>query len=990
MISIFRKDQNGEREIFKTPINEGCNASGKLMESCSINLKFSTETPIEFKVGDYVDLSRHTYTDDDETIKFPAFVKMKYVLKESQYPTFNQTTGGYDYDLKFVAFYEAWGNMVYKFAIGIRGQETKWSYTGTIREHLAIFLKNIKVYAENGNHIFKDFLDEQKQRLGITSDGYDGLNEENVFYVEDGKKDLSGVTTTTPSYIDDRHVFLSFDGTKMSDVFKTLCSEENFDCDFWYDPVARIFKFGRCEDGSELDLNPLGDSPNCQMSAASASGDFANRLFCYGSEKNLTARYRRDMEFEVRSITYNGNEYEKTWWDYDYVDEFDVKDYCKIFADTRNPIGEYVLKNSKKELPFSKMLFNDYANTDESIKPLEELGVIGAGNVVRYNFISQNFTFNSGNNSTIDIEFNLSVAIDAALQKSNDNNESIAFYITFFVERTIGREFADDPESKEDELIPYPRVCRTLYFVANKEANGIGSVVDKTPIRKEYSNIRKDVIRANVKKDDVSIRENNILDNKIELVQKNSLSYYGKETFVMGSGKKIEDPVNEQYTWSITIETGVLSNLVDYYNRPSGGADVIKVEKGVYYLSAQLGIPQRKGTCDLIIDGETYKDAVVVNARHESGGRGLDEWLCLKKEFSNIKDKIVKGTKFRLGNILSGRLPIDFFSQETKGNEYAVSVLNRNLLLPERFYLKYNQHEEDGLMVYDDIEYSMNGGEGFKEYNNEYIDIYDNSIPSEIVEKTQLKDDIFPKMGDAQNNGEKVLQVGLDKIVKDDDTAYEVGKTHYQYAFNTLWHFSQDALLPEKDLRVRFTSGAMNGMEFDVNFYDYESSYKCEEDGTVLYNDKTKGQHYLISPNEDYGVELPNDVIFPKAEDRFILIGFDPTALDGNDGMVENAEVQLLDYAVKMANQIRNNTATYTATLFVDEYTSLDDYYIGRKAKVVDMSNLTKRTSRVIGYNICLDIPYDHPQFTIGQSVEYSRLRSIENYAGTKSDGRLN
>lgn len=976
MITIYRQTENGRIGVFTTPINEGCKASGKLGESQTMNLKFSVEKPIGFKIGDYVDLSTleaGEYDGEYYDYRIPSFVKMKYAIKDNQYPTYNQTTGGYDYDLKLFSFYEAWGNMVYKFTIGISGKETKWSYTGTIREHLAIFLENIK--ANKDNHLFGDFLKEQAARVlkknpeYVTEEDFKYLNEYNVFYIEDGKQDLSGmVSGNTPSYIEDRHVFLSFDGTKMNEVFKTLCSEENFDCDFWYDPVKKILCFGRCESGEIVELDSTSEEPECAITTSGASGEYANRLICYGSEKNLTARYRRDLTFRIDKTFPILNFSEDVY----PVSGFKYIDYCACFMDSVSPLDIKMFKRGKRQQISSVEMMRDEKKLNgESFTRAEDSYLVLTSTVGMFTLAKGNYNINTYAGKAIDLAVN--TFLDVELQHPNQREEESFPINAYFVRISVTRH--DKHGSNADE-----RLELMLYYNVLEDAE-----------KKKYINLQE--IKQYTKLDNSKeIREDcrekgdNVLylsfDPKKFPLKKELCKDALFESLLQFEG------VEYEATMICSVEVGVITQGISAF-KAYGNAN----------MTASANIPETMlaAECDLIIDGVTYNDAIVINANNASSIEGKQR-LWLKSEFSEIKDKIVNGTEFRIDDILFGKIPVSYFSKEKDGDVFVNSVLNRNLMLPETYYLLYTKSVENGYVEYGDIKYAIkpeDGWEekGWKECHDTYIDVYDDISPSEYVEKTFVNDKIFPMMGDEAHNGKEVLDVGVHKIVKDEDTAYEIGRTHYQYAFNTTFKFTNDALLDGKDLRVRFTSGSMNGMEFDVQYYDVTKSGLDLEGREPLYNEINMYECFVIINNEDYGVELPNGVIYPNSrgeKDRFILIGFDPTALDDDEGMVAKAEERLLADAVKRANQIRNNTATYTATLYANENTDIDRFYIGKRVKVTDTATNTRRTSRVLGYDIFLDIPYDHPSFTIGQSAEYSRLRSIENYAGTKSDGKLN
>ena len=91
MIDI--KDISGNIRL-STPISEGSKRKFQLMSYDYITLKFSLAEPVYFQLGDYI---------DDENIGL-------FELVDLYKPTYNTTTGGYDYELKLDAYYWKWKN----------------------------------------------------------------------------------------------------------------------------------------------------------------------------------------------------------------------------------------------------------------------------------------------------------------------------------------------------------------------------------------------------------------------------------------------------------------------------------------------------------------------------------------------------------------------------------------------------------------------------------------------------------------------------------------------------------------------------------------------------------------------------------------------------------------------------------------------------------------------------------------------------------------
>ena len=126
-----------------------------------------------------------------------------------------------------------------------------------------------------------------------------------------------------------------------------------------------------------------------------------------------------------------------------------------------------------------------------------------------------------------------------------------------------------------------------------------------------------------------------------------------------------------------------------------------------------------------------------------------------------------------------------------------------------------------------------------EKYPNGYIDIREGLTESEILVKTLVFDDIYPRssltisdvkvrlMWRLDDNSEKV-QIGTDS---------EGNPVYDQYA---IWYFkipelsfSKDMLIEGKALSVHFNSGALNGREFELTYHDTAKEVTTS-DGTSI------------------------------------------------------------------------------------------------------------------------------------------------------------
>lgn len=171
-------------------------------------------------------------------------------------------------------------------------------------------------------------------------------------------------------------------------------------------------------------------------------------------------------------------------------------------------------------------------------------------------------------------------------------------------------------------------------------------------------------------------------------------------------------------------------------------------------------------------------------------------------------------------------------------------------------------------------------------------------------------------------------------------------------------------------LGIKFTSGALMGMEFDVSFKIID-----------------KENFFEIVANDTYGRTLPDSVMCPKEGDRFFLFNWDATKLTDTD-LIPTAQLSLFDRAKQYYQKTMISNSNFTCTMDGDKFYNdgIYDYHpLGEQVKLindmfaqVDSDGKHYRNSRIIGMEIPLDIPYDHPQYTVGEKAATSRLGKLE------------
>lgn len=201
------------------------------MSSDYVRLVFSTDKKINIRIGDHI-----------TTKEWGTFY-----ITEQQRPTYNKSTGGFDYDLQFKAPYYLWNNRLYKYDPKNKRNEASWSLTDNLENHMAVFLRNLSYYGWT---------------YTVDSASY-GLEEAQ------------------------RTVYISFQNKYLLDGLSQIA--EAFNVEYWI--TDNIIHFGKVESGTAVDFN-LGDNVE-EMTAENSESDGITRYYAFGSTQNIPSGYRK-------------------------------------------------------------------------------------------------------------------------------------------------------------------------------------------------------------------------------------------------------------------------------------------------------------------------------------------------------------------------------------------------------------------------------------------------------------------------------------------------------------------------------------------------------------------------------------------------------------------------------------------------------------------------------------------------------------------------
>lgn len=258
-----------------------------------------------------------------------------------------------------------------------------------------------------------------------------------------------------------------------------------------------------------------------------------------------------------------------------------------------------------------------------------------------------------------------------------------------------------------------------------------------------------------------------------------------------------------------------------------------------------------------------------------------------------------------------------------------------------------------------------------------YIDAYEGMSEEEAIEEVVVIEDIYPKTDGTITS----VETYQDTVENEDGTT--TTETFYRFKDGGI-NFSKEYILEGEELRMKFESGSLNGMEFGVMFNPNGAAEKLS-DGSW----NPEAQLFEVVVNEDYGRKLPDDVLNPKVGDKYVLLNWDSTKI-ADLGLVSKAEKELLEEGKKISEKRKIDPSTYTCKMMPDYMYGLDDngnqdslfakhYSLGDKVRLIHPAYFENgRESRIIGIEYLLDFPYDNPIYTVGETSAYSRIGELE------------
>ena len=255
----------------------------------------------------------------------------------------------------------------------------------------------------------------------------------------------------------------------------------------------------------------------------------------------------------------------------------------------------------------------------------------------------------------------------------------------------------------------------------------------------------------------------------------------------------------------------------------------------------------------------------------------------------------------------------------------------------------------------------------------------DGITEEQAVEGVLILDNVYPRTQCRVGGVSTYTSKGTDAEGNETtETFYRVSDTS-----GFIDSITNDMRIDGDSFHIRFTSGQLNGMEFECN---------------LIANDQRIGKCFEIIANEEYGIKLPREGFCPSAAnggDEYIIFGWDATKI-ANTNLIRSAEQELVTEGNKYLAKSQVDPSEYTCTMISKKMQDIGmpvkygqegnesyvpiPYDLGDKVQLANPALFgSSRSSRIIGYEIKLDIPADSPQFIVGESLRYSRTGALEN-----------
>lgn len=843
-----------------------------------------------------------------------------YFITEPSLPTYNTETEGYDYSQEMKAYYMLWQNHFMRYSPKTSGSEVSWSLTTTIETHAQVFVDNVNAI-----------------------DSYKGAKY--TFVID-------------KTNVKEGSVLISYNATGMIDALNMIA--QAFECEWWI--IGSVIYFGRCENGTEMDFDL---SKNCtNMKASKSSDSFANRIVAFGGTRNITPRYRKKLEFTITDvISYGGKSYaydsERPLMGTFFPKNERSMDMATISSETYDSVYTKDLGEISQTVSFAA-----FGMGFKTIFDLSKMGIVislkdSAGNDADMSSSSYSLVAEVGYKSG---DTFIPIGSSAAMtgKMSNDKvypgvvtgKSSVSSAETCYVRIKV------KPSIKSESAISKLRISWSG-SITSAYANMFkvfSNVVDLGEGTGEFSVYRT---CDSFLKTDIGIPSSggtmDFSDLKVTAKTTDAsgtemaVNMESYETVASLCGLKSTVDGNVQALSEEVISKCSLTGLIGKEGKTGLGnfdvtADALKSYTSVWlelhvYPYYTHTVPttfsvKYEGTVKFVPD-----PAHITTTMASAGSTSAVEIVKFQEKLMIVNGAALSsGTVLTFPTIIAGRVPASYFKSANSQDVISDGIVSSRLMLPD----------EDG---------------------KRFIQSDTTLLESQIVEKVLTYDKIFPKM---KYTVSEVTSTVKHKIVDN----LETSETYTEYTIVCAGlEFSEEYIIGDS-LEVIFQTGKLAGLS-------YKSKYNSSEDPTI----GAPSNSFTVIFDSDSS--LPNTKLRPEVGNEVIISGVDTSFFDvtGQKSVVVKAEEELYAQTVKDAEKILINNGTFECTMKSERMVADENfpYVIGQKVSLVNRTFFKsgKRSSRIIGFEFDLAQPCDNPIYTVGESIQYTRIGELESKVDT-------
>lgn len=917
--------------ILEVPITLACRRKYHLMQEDSITLVFSLEHPFPFRVGDYI-------TDE----LFGTFR-----LREKQMPVFNRSTGGWDYTLRFDKEYWLWENHIFMLAAPKENRETRiddYSDDDELNkegENNQMLIIEPYVNTTNMSYVRR----ESKWSLTAPLKDHAEMVICNLLSINInlfGRLTKVRIHSSAEKAAEVR--FLSYDGIGICSALTMMANE--YECEWWvtYEKDGNvnyvIVHFGKCEyPGEPLEFQSAHNVEN--MTINRDLTNYANRLYIFGGTRNIPDTYRRRLILNIDTAN-NGLFCDSTKKiepnmvseAYLHYQSEPIENWItEIHQDqTVNPRSLEVIKRTVFTMPYKEYLSWQSIVGKASVERVNagtceatiKLNIDGV--TVAQQRLWENITIGSGYKE-------VSITIGGGNMVMEGGTHDIVIIMNVGASNNTVRK--EDPVPTIDDGTANHENC--FSYITHVVGDGL--------------------LLFNGVQYLITFNPDNHSKDEPEFYM---FSFNNGTPTGFGENSKAEllsyDPLKIPMSW-FTDEVDNPSSVIGYGERRLRLPMMYRVETTGTFSVAEGDIYSNNGQNFTVLEYGSGYLLLMGNTSPAAPASSSTE------DLTKVSGEGSETIKYSSCTCQDEYLETDGFDEE----ERVERVLVADNIYP-KCYLRVSSVEEDT-------------------NRKERMELSDGTTytwpwTAYKLKLTRLNGGAFKFRQPYIKVGEKLQAMFLSDM--DTNTAYdETGVTR-----------------PSPDTAEYLLAG----MTFDVSF-EYSPN----------------GSTYTLIRNEDYGAKLPNDILKPSVGDVLVLIGWDVKAMSELQ-IINDAENRLLTFAKDYLNALNEDGFTFrcemmsewpwflgggydwdeaqlldtnnnTHNVLLDSkgrelWSSLgrgvwdDDYLLpqeGTRVKIVHEA-LTEgyKVSRVIGYELKLDIPYDSPIYEVGETDAYSRIKQLE------------